>query len=192
MNKNLEYNRSAIYVGGMIGFTLHKLKITNSIDTFLFDENGQYTDTFYVTCIPKNPSLIKHYHDIKRFKAIYEVNDIYVIEYDLKGLWPYIARILDGQYTKLDSNVKNVIINNNYLSYPNIKHILNFDTSYVGEQAKLLNVDYSLLKEVGEIESKSFKEEETLHFNNTRNPKILLYPNLTLTQIDYVTNNTRY
>jgi hypothetical protein len=119
--------------------------------------------------------LINH----TRLVDIYAVNkdeSIYIFDFnDLEYDW---TNIINGQYSKIDKNLKQKILNffkNNHGNYLYIESYL-YPEKHFKTYAELLNVNIELLISVGELCSKPDYEKECL---------MLPYPNL-----DILDNNS--
>lgn len=134
---------------------------------------GKYTfEDYKLVCLYhlRDDDVFKKFEKVKLtgnklFDSYYETADgqgAYVFDMsDYKSDWKHF---LDGSYTKLSTNAKNMILKffmTNKSNYHHINSYLNPEI-YYENYAKLLDVSEKLLREVGELCSKPDLDKETL------------------------------
>lgn len=105
--------------------------------------------------------LLKHTR-LTEFIRINNSTSLFIFDFsDLKSDW---FRIVNGEYSKLDMNLKHKIISffDKYSGNYAYMHSYLFPEKYFHEYAKLLDVDVEILKSVGELCSKPDLEQEIL------------------------------
>lgn len=178
--KEYPYNKSAVYIAPFFDYKLSSLANIKVIDTFVLNEDGIYDGRFYITCHHPEPETIPFNTQSDRYITHYDADGVTVIEYNSLEIEEDILTYIEGKYTKLSSYLKTKVIYHNNFYYRNLGHKLSIKEekfeSLVRSMSRDLNVSIGLLKEVGELEDKMFLEEESLHFEPNRVPKLLIYP----------------
>lgn len=154
--------------------TFKRFRIINAyLFSNFFEPFTPYLYILFPNDVVANESIlaVKLSIETKKLIRTYKLNNILILRYDVSEYIDDILKMLDGKYSKIDNELKNMIIRNSVsLPLHGLPTPIMFNSGVLyptaehrERLARILNVNYpTVLSKDSEVFSKRTREEETL------------------------------